>query len=261
MLGKNKNEVLYDSLQTLYGIATIDKTTGLYPLFNEILEKEYMPIKDFFDDDCEPEIIWMDYRENYIIPDKISNSITDDIGEDDEDEEGFPRIFNMGMFGGQELINITPWGRFTDNDPMNPMNLYDDIQVIHFKGFDFSAFRGLESAMNSIRGVAKWSIIDKYSAIICIAKHYNLTEVKKNVENVIYSSLNFKKFNTYDELAIEAQLMSEQSEEENFVIVFPNKTLKKISNPSDQDIKDVNDILINIPDCLIFKNGDLYEHE
>lgn len=260
ILDKDTTQIKYDSISTLYSMALIDKTSGLYHLFNTVLEKEYMPVEDMLISDYDPEIIWMDYRENYLIDRMPSIDPNDDIDDNDE-EESFPKIFGIGAFNQNELVNITPWGKFTENDPMNPMNLYEDIQVLHLKGFDFSYFRGLENVMNSIDGVAKWSIIDRYSAIICVARHYNLTDVKKNVEETIYETLNYKKFNKFTSVAADAQHISDNMEEDNFIVVFPDKTTKVIKNPSEDDVKDVNKLYEDMPDCIIFKNGELYECE
>jgi hypothetical protein len=225
----------------------------------EILEENDISVDEFDYEIDDPKIIWMDYRENYIS--SGSNLVEDDeeIDDDSEDDEKMPKIFSMGMFNGADNYSITPWGKFTDSDPMNPMNLYEDIHVMHFKGFDFSVLRGLENAMNNIEGIAKWRIIDKYSAIICVAKAYTSTEVKKNVEHTIYSNINHRKFSDLEESAIEAMQESQEIEEDHIILVFPNGEKRTIINPSKQDIVDVDNLLNNVANCVAFKNGDIYE--
>lgn len=257
--GENKPEIKYDSLKTLYDFCLRDKRLGLFGIFEDVLTENGIDVEDINDEIDDPKIIWMDYRENYLISER---NVLEEIDDDDEDEdEKIPRIFSMGMFNGmqQDQNSITPWGKFTDLDPMNPMNLYEDIHVMHFKGFDFSHMRGLESSMNNIEGIARWSIIDKYSAIICVAKVYTSAEVKKNVEDTIYFNLGHQKFSNLEESALQAQMESEELEEDHILLVFPNGEKRTIINPSEQDVAEVSNLLNNVQNCIAFKNGDIYE--
>jgi hypothetical protein len=256
--GKDKPDVYYDSLATLYDFCALDKKIGIFGLFEEILNSNGVELDAFDLEIDDPKIIWMDYRENYLNSTRPLIEDEDDDDDNEDDEHRMPRIFNMGMFNGDQF-EITPWGKFTESDPMNPMNLYEDIHVMHFKGFDFSHMRGLTDSMNNIEGVAKWCIIDKYSAIVCVAKAYTSVEVKKNIEDTIYSNLNHRKFSELEESALEAMYESQELEEDNIILVFPNGEKKTILNPSPKDIIEVDNLLSNVQNCVAFKNGDIYE--
>ena len=247
----------YDSIATLHTFSVLDKKFGIYGVFDEVLNTFNINTNDDLDELDDPQISWMDYKENYV-PDNKDKDLTDDINDDDDEDGGMPKFLPIGMFGGEQY-EVTPWGKFVPADPLNPMNLYDDIKVMHLKGFSFNDIMRLEVTMNSIHGVARWFLIDNYSAIICMAKAYTSTEVIHNIEEVIYTNLGKHKFSKLEESAIEAQQESEEMKEENIILVFPNGSKKVITNPSPQDIVDVENTLSSIDNSIAFKNGEIYE--
>lgn len=256
---ENDSDLKYDSLNTVRNFCILDKKVGIWGIFRNILEENDLEINPFVNIIEDPKVIWMDYRTNYLGPKKdFNDEMIDDIDDEEDDEQG-PRFLPIGMFGGQDRYDMTPWGKFIDSDPMNPMNLYDEIHVVHFRGFSFEDLLRLELTMNSIRGVARWSMIDKYSAIICVSKTYTSQEVKQNVEDTLYANLNHKKLSTLEEASLIAQHKSESNKTDHFLIVYPNGNEQLIENPSEQDVNDVDNLLQSMGNCIVFKNGEIYE--
>lgn len=254
----NDTKLRYDSLSTVSNFCIVDKKHGIHSMFDSLLEENDIEINPFTNEiDEDPQIVWMDYRENYVLNKREFIGANDD-DDDDDDDEVMTKFFPIGMMGG-DVHEVTPWGKFLESDPMNPMHIYEDIKVMHFKGFSFEDLVRLELTMNAIRGIARWSIIDKYSAIICIAKLYSSAEVTQQVENVIFNNLNIKKFSAFEESAITAQKESESFKTDHILLVFPNGERKLIESPVEQDFIDVDNVLNNIKNSIAFRGGEIYE--
>lgn len=263
--GEEEYNIKYDSLNTVRNFCILDKKVGIWGIFKNVLEENDLEIDPFVNIVEDPKISWMDYRSNYLIKKDYTDIDDDDDDEiimaslkDDEIGDSMPRFIPFGM-GMQDEYKITPWGKFLESDPMNPMNLYDEIHVMHCRGFNLEDLLRLEATMNSIRGITRWTIIDKYSIIICISKTYSASEVKFNVEETIYNNLNCKKISKFEESAIIGQGESEKNKTDHLLLIFPNGEKQLIENPTAQDINDVDNILSNMKNCIVFKNGALYE--
>ena len=219
-----------------------------------------------------PQIVWEDFKLNYIdrpSEEKEEDDEEDIIFEDDDENMRGLEMMMMGPMNAMKQVHNTPWGRFAADNPISPVNLYE-LKVAHLKGFKVTSIPNFEQMMANIDGVALFSKLDPYFIVIAPAKLYSIQDVKSNVERAIYKALNIEIKNeqpTLESYVAQAQSISQSkfSEEgiQNIVMVFPepNVAVDIIENPTEKDIKEVNQLSSQLKDLIIFKNGELYEQK
>jgi len=267
------------SNKKIFGI-TASSSAAVDTLIDQVLNGEFLKALNSLTPNYKPttpeifdsiEISWANYKTNYldtIVSKMDDDDIIDDNDDDDDEETGGPlMMFPPGAFRQENSHHYTPWGKFSDSNPLSPLNLYE-LNVVNFKGFNIHDIPDWQDIINSARGVAIFSMIDKYSILIATAKSYTFREVRLNVENAIYKALNISNTvngsNGVEEYILEIQAESKKKFEsgiDNFAIVFNNEefSVDMIDHPSDKDESDINGLLTQLNDIVVFKNGEIYD--
>jgi hypothetical protein len=218
-------------------------------------------------------IAWINYKENYIeVPEHndFTDEDTPDSFDDDDDELGVGQIrfMNSGMFNfHNENIHYTPWGRYLANNPMSPINMYEQLWVAHFKGFTTKTIPNFDQIIAATEGVANFVKIDPYSIVIAVAKCYDFTDVQQNVERSLYEALGIEISNESKSMEDHLMGVREQSLSlfnsgvENIALVFPepNFSVEIVESPTEQNILDLKKLFGQIQNLIVFRNGELYE--
>lgn len=219
-----------------------------------------------------PEIVWEDFRLNYIDKppeEKDEDDEEDVIFEDDDENMRGLEMMMMGPMNTIQRVHNTPWGKFSPDNPISPVNLYE-LKVAHLKGFKTTSIPNFDQLMKNVDGVALFAQLDPYFIVIAPAKLYALQDVKSNVERAIYRALNIEIKNespALESYVAQAQALSNSKflEEgiDNIVIVFPepNVGVEMLENPSPKEIGEVDQLSKQLKELIIFKNGELYEQK
>lgn len=220
-----------------------------------------------------PEIVWEDFKLNYIdkpLDEKEEDDEEEDVifEDDDENMRGLEMMM-MGPMNAIQRVHNTPWGKFSPENPISPVNLYE-LKVAHLKGFKTTSIPNFEQLMRNVDGVALFAQLDPYFIVIAPAKLYAIQDVKSNVERAIYKALNIEIKNELPGLesyVAQAQALSNSKflEEgiDNIVIVFPepNVGIEVLESPSQKEIGEVDQLSKQLKELIIFKNGELYEQK
>lgn len=219
-----------------------------------------------------PQIVWEDFRLNYIEKSQDEKDEDDDdndiiFDDDDENMRQFEMMF--GSMGPLKQIHNTPWGRFAADNPLSPVNLYE-LKVAHLKGFKTTSIANFDQLIKNVDGVALFAQLDPYFIVIATAKLYSIQDVKSSIERAIYKALDIEiksESPNLESYVAQAQALSHSkfSEEgiQNIVMVFPEPHVgvEILENPSEKEINDVDQLSRQLKELIIFKNGELYEQK